>query len=91
MTNLLINTAELRALVAAKTPMVATARPMQSVEGFLLFLKKGDDAKEDEMVLSTYLSDKPRLFKRADALLKEASNNGLTEVLFELLPKTTPT
>lgn len=89
MTNSLINTAELRALVAAKTPLVATARPMHSVEGFLLFLKQGEDA--NEMVLSTYLSDKPRLFKRADALLKEASNNGLTEVRFELLPKKTPT
>jgi len=76
----LINTADLCAMVESSTAVEAIARTPESVEGFLLHLKSGDK----EMVLSTYLSDKPRLFKRADALLKEASKMGLPSVCFEL-------
>jgi hypothetical protein len=40
-----------------------------------------------EFILSTYLSSKPRLFKRSDALLNEARDLGLKSVKFEFLPK----
>lgn len=76
----LINTADLSALIASNTPVKATASAPEGVEGFLLFIK----GQGQEMVLSTYLSDKPRLFKRADALLNEAEKMGLSMVCFEL-------
>jgi hypothetical protein len=76
----LVNTADLRILIASKVAIEATAKAPESVEGFLLHIK----TKKDDMVLSTYLSDKPRLFKRADALLKEATKVGLSSVRFEL-------
>jgi hypothetical protein len=78
----LINTADLAALVESKANVEATARKPSSdiVDGFLLHIKSG----KNEMVLSTYLSDKPRLFKRSDALLKEATKMGLSSVRFEL-------
>jgi len=82
MSKQLINTAALAALVESKADIEAIARKLSSdiVEGFLLHIKSA----EDEMVLSTYLSDKPRLFKRSDALLKEATKMGLSSVRFEL-------
>jgi len=82
MSKQLINTATLAALVESKADIEAIARKLSSdiVEGFLLHIKSA----EDEMVLSTYLSDKPRLFKRSDALLKEATKMGLSSVRFEL-------
>jgi hypothetical protein len=43
--------------------------------------------EDGERVMSTYLSDKPRLFKRSDALLKEAEKLGLGSVTFELQSK----
>ena len=82
MDKLLINTADLKAKIQAETPIEAVARPVDSdfVKGHLLYLS----GEGKEWVLSTYLSDKPRLFKRADALLKEAANLGLSAVRFEI-------
>jgi hypothetical protein len=80
MSKSLINTSDLRALLEANAKIEAIARALEGVDGFLLHLNSGGK----EMVLSTYLSDKPRLFKRADALLKEASNIGLPSVRFDL-------
>jgi hypothetical protein len=78
----LINTADLSALVKSQVSIEAVARKpnIDTVDGYLLHFKT--DGKE--LVLSTYLSDKPRLFKRADALIKEATNMGLPSVSFEL-------
>lgn len=82
MGNRLINTADLTALVKENTKIEAIARSPTSdiVEGYLLFF----EAPSETLVLSTYLSDKPRLFKRSDALLKEAGKMGLSSVRFEL-------
>lgn len=82
MSNRLINTADLTALVKDNAEIKAIARSPQNdiVEGYLLFV----EAPGESMVLSTYLSDKPRLFKRSDALLKEAGKMGLSSVRFEL-------
>ena len=76
----LINTADLSTLVASNADIEVIARGTDNVEGFLLHIKSG----KDEMVLSTYLSNKPRLFKRSDALLKEAQKMGLRRVCFDL-------
>jgi hypothetical protein len=85
MTKGLINTADLTKLVKSKEPVEVVAKKPSSdtVDGFLLHIKSG----ENEMVLSTYLSDKPRLFKRSDALLKEAVKMGIGQVIFVLEEK----
>mgnify|MGYP000176560449 CR=1 FL=1 len=77
----MINTADLRSLVESDSAVEAVAvKAPEGIDGYLLQLFSGSD----EMVLSTYLSDKPRLFKRADALLKEAGNMELSSVRFEI-------
>lgn len=79
----LINVADLRALIDENIDIVAMASEIEGVEGYILSLKTVDK----EMVLSTYLSTKPRLFKRSDALLKEARDLGLKSVKFGFLQK----
>ena len=79
----LINVADLRALIEENIDVEAIASEIDGVEGYLLNLNTIDK----KMVLSTYLSTKPRLFKRSDALLKEARELGLTSVKFEFLTK----
>ncbi|MBL4625780.1 MAG: hypothetical protein JKY42_11675 [Flavobacteriales bacterium] len=76
----LINTADLRALIKSDRNVEAIAKTPKSVDGFVLHL----NTSEGEKVLSTHLSEKPRLFKRSDALLKEAGKMGLKKVIFEL-------
>ena len=78
--NLLINTSDLTKLIAeGKATIVAKAHPVSGIDGWIMVLFI-DDVKK---TLSTYLSDKPRFFKRSDALLKEAENMGLPSVLSE--------
>ncbi len=78
----LINTSDLALLVKEEPSLIATAKTPESdmIEGYFLHLKCGDE----DLVLSTYLSDKPRLFKRSDALLKEAKKLGIGAVTFEI-------
>lgn len=76
----LINTADLSKLLNETPEISATAHQIDGVEGFTLHVLHSDR----EFVLSTYLSSKPRLFKRADALLNEAKNIGLKSVIFPL-------
>jgi hypothetical protein len=83
MVDLLINTADLKERIASDDVPSAKACSVEGVEGYLLRLKFEDG----ERVMSTYLSDKPRLFKRSDALLKEAEKLGLGSVTFELQSK----
>lgn len=80
MAKLLINVSDLSLLVKSSASVKAIARAPESIDGFLLYIESGGEEK----LLSTYLSDKPRLFKRSDALLKEAAKIGLSSVCFEL-------
>lgn len=80
MPNKLINTAALSALVESNQSIEATAKPFTNVDGYFLAIQAGDE----ELVLSTYLTDKPRLFKRSDALLKEAKSIGLVKIVFDM-------
>lgn len=76
----MINVATVKERIDDGEIFAATAVPFDSVPGHFLNLKVGSE----EYVLSTWRSDVPRLFKRADALLKEAKSLGLTQVLFAL-------
>lgn len=87
----LINVADLTKLVESGKKIHASAVAIDGVaDGY--FLDVEIDSKDKKLVkiggqnkrLSTYLSDKPRLFKRADALIKEAKKIGLTSVTFNL-------
>lgn len=75
-----INTSKL-AEWAAEKPLIATV--MESYLGSYV-LKISEPGQSQEWIVSTYLSDKPKLYKKADALLKEAKNLGLKTVCFEL-------
>lgn len=77
----LINTSSLTELASNKE-LTAVAKPFEGLmlQGHSLHVSDGDQ----EWVVSTYLSDKPKLYKKADALLKEAKKMGLTKVTFEL-------
>lgn len=79
--NLLINTSDLKALIKEnKVTIVAKSHRIINANGWVMELYI-DDVKK---TLSTYLSDSPRLFKRSDALLKEAEKMGLPYVICEL-------
>ncbi len=77
----LINTSSLTELASNKE-LTAVAKPVEGfmLQGHSLHVSDGDQ----EWVVSTYLSDKPKLYKKADALLKEAKKMGLLKVTFEL-------
>lgn len=77
----LINTSSLTEL-ANTTTLSAVAKPFDGtlLQGHFLHVTDGIQ----EWVVSTYLSDKPKLYKKADALLKEAKKMGLLKVTFEL-------
>lgn len=75
----LINVATVKERLEKGDAIKAKALRCKAAPGYLLHLY--DD--QEEMILSTWLSDNPRLFKRSDALLKEAENMGLPEVLFD--------
>lgn len=79
MTKNLINVADLRKLIETTNNLDISAVTIEGVEGYILNIK----TEREVMVLSTYLSDKPRLFKRADALIKEAKNLDIHSVTFE--------
>lgn len=74
----LINTSELTKQVDSGAQIEATAKRVENVDGYLLHLVVDGNS----LTLSTYLSDNPRLFKRADALLKEATKIGIKSVTF---------
>lgn len=76
----LMNTSSLTELAKEKT-LTGRARSFEGVlsQGYLLAVTDGDQ----EWVVSTYLSDSPKLYKKADALLKEAKKMGVTEVTFK--------
>lgn len=79
----LINTSSLAELIQSHpASLKAVARPFNGdlYQGHLLQITDGDN----KWVVSTYLSDKVKLYKRADALLKEAKKLGLSQVCFEL-------
>jgi hypothetical protein len=76
----LINVSDLTDYISSHGPTKAWAKPMKDVGGYCLFVMVGNE----ERVLSTYLAHNPRLFKRADALLKEAGKMGLAEVSFKI-------
>lgn len=82
MTKELINTADLKKKIIDGENIEAVAKTLEAIEGYYLQL----NTAHKSLVLSTYLSDKPKLFKRADALLKEAANFGFTGVFFDLDP-----
>lgn len=77
----LINTSSLTALVAHKS-LSATAKPCrdQFMNGYFLHVTDGTQ----HWVASTYLSDKVKHYKKAEALLKDAKQIGFTQVIFEL-------
>jgi hypothetical protein len=74
----LINVSDLTRSITANEVTEVWAKPTTGIAGFCLYMK----INNKEMMLSTYLSNKPRHFKRADALLKEAGKIGLDEVKF---------
>lgn len=78
----LINISSLTELAqdSSKT-LIPIAKPVNGdlLQGFYLHIS--DNA--NDWVVSTYLSDKPKHYKRSDALLKEAKKIGLPPVLFE--------
>lgn len=79
----LINVSSLAELIQDKAKsLTAVAKPFSGdlLQGHLLHISDG----HTKWVVSTYLSDKPKLYKRADALLKEAKKLGLSQVSFEL-------
>lgn len=80
MTKNLINVADLRKLIETTNNLDISASTIEGVEGYILNIKTADSS----LVLSTYLSDKPRLFKRADALIKEAKNFDIKSIKFEI-------
>lgn len=63
-------------------PLQAVAQPMNGdvCQGYTLHITDG----EAHWRVSTYLSDKVKLYKRADALLNEAKTLGLPQVCFKL-------
>lgn len=75
-----ITVSELTEMVKNGDAISATAKKVSQVEGYYLHL----NINATERTLSTYLSDKPRFFRRSDALLKEAAKIGLDFVGFEL-------
>ncbi len=77
----LINTSSLTEMASNKE-LTAVAKPVKGfmLQGHSLHILDGDK----EWIVSTYLSDKPKLYKKADALLKEAKKMGLHKVTFEL-------
>jgi hypothetical protein len=60
--------------------VIATAKQIEMGNGYLLHI----EIDNKTLVLSTWRSTTPRLFKRADALLTEAKNIGLSSVKFPL-------
>lgn len=80
MTKKLINVADLRKLIESASKLEVSATTIEGVEGYILNIKTVDSS----LVLSTYLSDKPRLFKRADALIKEAKSLNIKSITFEI-------
>ena len=79
----LINVSRLAELIqseAESLTAVAKAFSGDLLQGHLLYISDG----HNQWIVSTYLSDKPKLYKRADALLKEAKKLGLSQVSFEL-------
>ncbi len=83
MSKKMINTASLKKLLESNGVVIAFAQSFEDIDGYMLHIESGDN----QLVLSTYLSDKPRMFKRADALIKEARNIGLDSVRFDLAGK----
>ncbi|MEZ8028542.1 hypothetical protein [Enterovibrio norvegicus] len=79
--NKLINTSTLTARLSEQGAecVIATAKATEA-GGYLLYVTIDNDT----FVLSTWRSTTPRLFKRADALLTEATNLGLTAITFAL-------
>ncbi len=82
MNKYLISTADLKLRINKKEQVIAKAKPVSSdlVAGYLLHLT----ISSKDYVLSTWRSDKPRLFKRSDALLSEVAKFGIKEVIFEI-------
>lgn len=79
----LINVSRLTEMVQSGTEtLTAVAKPINGdlLQGHFLHVSNGMQT----WVVSTYLSDKPKHYKRPDALLKEANKIGLSQVLFEL-------
>ncbi|EGQ9333580.1 TPA: hypothetical protein I6715_003368 [Vibrio cholerae] len=79
----LINVSSLAELILDSTKSLkAVAKPFNGglLQGHLLYISDG----HSQWVVSTHLSDKAKLYKRADALLKEAKKLGLSQVSFEL-------
>ncbi len=79
----LINVSSLTELTKDKAKLLTVvAKPFNGelLQGHLLHVSDG----QTQWVVSTYLSDKPKLYKRSDALLKEAKKLGLSQVTFEL-------
>lgn len=76
----LINVAGVKAALESGQTFQSRAIPSKEIPGYFLHLDDG----ESTLVLSTWLSDTPRLFKKADALLKEAKAIGLSIVEFQL-------
>jgi hypothetical protein len=76
----LINVSDLRELMKSDSNLDISAKTIEGVEGYVLNIKTADNT----LVLSTYLSDKPRFFKRADALIKEAKKLNINSVIFEI-------
>jgi hypothetical protein len=82
-TNELINVSTLTEFAQDEIKsLTAIAKPFNGdlLQGYLLHVSDSDS----QWVVSTYLSDKPKLYKKADALLKEAKKIGLAQVCFEL-------
>ena len=75
-----INVADLRKLIESTNNFDVSATTIEGVEGYILNVKTADSC----FVVSTYLSDKPRLFKRADALIKEAKSLNIKSITFEI-------
>lgn len=79
----LINVSDLTHSIKKNLVSDVCAKPTKGIEGFCLYATVNDR----EMILSTYLSTKPRHFKRSDALLKEAMKIGVKEIRFVDLAK----
>lgn len=77
----LVPISELKKLVENNEIKKATARTFKHTDGHFLEL----ETENETLVLSTYLSDNPRWFKRSDALIKECKKLGLTFLGFDLV------
>lgn len=82
MSRKLISVSSLKTLLEDGQEFEASAIKIRVIKGYFLILREKEGV--NSYTLSTWRSSSPKVFKTADALIKEAEGFGFNSVIFEL-------